>query len=313
MADIVCTVCRARTAGRVVFTEFGIDVMRCPECGHIMSSYQGDQNYDEYFDQPGRLESFWWDQAHRPMYEDFCRHLLRGRTGRLLDVGAGLGYFVRTIGRESDWEAYGCEISAGAVQYAKEVLGLTRITCGRLEEAGYPPSSFDLITLWDVIEHIPDPDLLLTQIGRLLKPGGGLFLHTPNACVQLVKARIKKGIKGERAGDHYLEARDHVNLYSVAGITRVLERCGFQDVEFRHLAPIQSVSGSHKRALRLAKNGYFLAARMLSWVSAHRINLDNLFVTARKTVESAESGSLGRSGTCPTKVSGFSSACTDRS
>jgi 2-polyprenyl-3-methyl-5-hydroxy-6-metoxy-1,4-benzoquinol methylase len=282
VADIVCTVCRSRTAGKVVFTEFGIDVIRCPECRHVMSSYQADQNYDEYFDQPGRLETFWWDRAHRQMYEDFCRYLLPARTGRLLDVGAGLGYFVRTITRESNWEAYGCEISAGAVEYAKEVLGLTSITCGKLEEAGYRPSSFDLITLWDVIEHIPDPDLLLTQIGTLLKPGGGLFLHTPNALVQLVKAQIKKAIKGERVGNHYLEARDHVNLYSVTGITRVLERCGFKDVQFQHLSPIQSVSGSDKRILRIAKNGYFLAARTLSWMTSRKINLDNLFVTATK-------------------------------
>src|SRR5207247_1822159 len=98
----------------------------------------------------------------------------------------------------------------------------TSITCGKLEEAGYPPSSFDLITLWDVIEHIPDPDLLLKQIATVLKPRGELFLHTPNASMQLVKARIKRITKGERAEEHYLEARDHVNLYSAAGITRVL-------------------------------------------------------------------------------------------
>ena len=152
---MICTVCRAGTSGKVVFTECGIDVLRCLECGHIMSSHQAAQHYDEYFDQPGRLETFWWDQAHRSMYADFCRNVLPARTGRLLDVGAGLGYFVRTICRESDWEAYGCEISAGAVRYAKAVLGVTNITCAKLEEAGYPPSSFDLITLWDVIEHIP--------------------------------------------------------------------------------------------------------------------------------------------------------------
>ena len=282
MADLVCTVCRARRAGKVVFTEFGIDVIRCPECGHIMSSFQADQNYDEYFDQPGRLEAFWWDQAHRPMYEDFCRYLLPARTGRLLDVGAGLGYFVRTIGRESNWDAYGCEISSGAVRYAREVLGVTSITCGKLEEAGYPPSSFDLITLWDVIEHIPDPDLLLTQIRKLLKPEGGLFIHTPNAPVQLLKARVKKTIKGERTEAHYLEARDHINLYSVTGITRVLERCGFSGVRFQHLSPIQSIAGSNKAVFRVIKNGYFVAARTLSWVTGGNINIDNLFVTAIK-------------------------------
>jgi 2-polyprenyl-3-methyl-5-hydroxy-6-metoxy-1,4-benzoquinol methylase len=280
---MVCTVCRSGTRAKVVFNECGIDVLRCLECGHIMSSYQTAQHYDEYFDQPGRLETFWWDQAHRSMYADFCRNLLPARTGRLLDVGAGLGYFVRTISRESDWDAHGCEISAGAVRYATSVLGVTNITCAKLEEAGYAPSSFDLITLWDVIEHIPDPDLLLKQIATLLKPTGGLFLHTPNAPVQLLKARMKKTIKGERAEEHYLEARDHMNLYSAPGITRVLQRSGFRDVKFQHLSPIQSVSGSDKAVLRAFKNSYFAAARTLSWMTGGRINMDNLFVTATRT------------------------------
>ena len=281
---MVCTVCRAIVDGDVVFTEFGIDVMRCGECGHIMSTYKVSQHYDEYFDQPGRLETFWWDEAHRAMYGDFCRRLLPGGRGRLLDVGAGLGYFVRSICRQSDWEAYGCEISPGAVRYAKEALGVTNISCGTLEQLEYPPSSFDLVTLWDVIEHIPDPDTLLVHITRILKPNGSLFLHTPNAPVQLLKARIKKGFKGECAEDHYLEARDHVNLYSAGGIARVLERCGFTDVRFQHLSPIQSVAGcGDSRLFRLAKNGYFAMARSLSRATGDRLNIDNLFVVATKS------------------------------
>src|SRR5436309_2513393 len=62
VADIVCTVCRAEANGRIVFTESGIDVLRCVECGHIMSSYKAAQHYDEYFDVPGRLDTFRWDQ-----------------------------------------------------------------------------------------------------------------------------------------------------------------------------------------------------------------------------------------------------------
>jgi len=278
---MLCTVCRANTIRKVVFSEYGIDVLRCRECGHIMSSYEAGQNYEEYFDQPGRLETFWWDQAHRSMYADFRRRLLPAGTGRLLDVGAGLGYFVRTICDESDWEAYGCEISAGAVRYAKEVLGVTSISCGTLEESGHQPSSFDLITMWDVIEHIPNPDPLLLQIARLLKPQGTLFLHTPNAPVQLLKAQIKKAIKGARSEEHYLEARDHINLYSATGIARVLGRCGFSDVRFEHLSPIQSVAGcGDNRLFRWAKNGYFAVARSLSWASGGKLNIDNLFVTA---------------------------------
>src|SRR5439155_14160136 len=126
-------------------------------------------------------------------------------------------------------------------------------------------------------------DLLLKQIATVLKPRGELFLHTPNASMQLVKARIKRITKGERAEEHYLEARDHVNLYSAAGITRVLGRCGFRDVKFQHLSPIQSISGSDNALFRVLKNGYFATARTLSFVTGGKVNIDNLFVTAAKT------------------------------
>jgi 2-polyprenyl-3-methyl-5-hydroxy-6-metoxy-1,4-benzoquinol methylase len=282
-AGILCTICRVETETTVVFTETGIDIIRCSECGHIMSTHRGAQDYDEYFDKPGRLETFWWDEAHRPMYADFCEYVLPSRAGRLLDVGAGLGYFIRTITQKSEWDAYGCEISTGAVRYATEVLGLRNMHCGRLEDAGYPASFFDLVTLWDVIEHIPDPDLLLTSIAAVLKPGGNLFLHTPNAPFQLFKAKVKKAIRGERVEVHYLEARDHINLYSAAGIRRVLERCGFQNVSFQHLSPIQSFAGRGNDAVfRAAKNGYFAAARTMSRATGGLINIDNLFVLATR-------------------------------
>jgi 2-polyprenyl-3-methyl-5-hydroxy-6-metoxy-1,4-benzoquinol methylase len=280
----LCTVCRFETETKVVFTETGIDIVRCLECGHIMSTHRGSQDYDEYFDEPGRLETFWWDQAHRSMYADFCRRILPSKPGSLLDVGAGLGYFIRAISQNSEWDVYGCEISTGAVRYAREVLGIRNMHCGRLEDAGYDRSSFDLITLWDVIEHIPDPDLLLARIAEILKPGGTLFLHTPNAPLQLVKAKMKKTITGERAEVHYLEARDHINLYSAAGITRVLERCGFRNVHFQHLSPIQSFAGRGNNLIfRAAKNGYFAAARTLSRATGGHINIDNLFVIATKS------------------------------
>jgi hypothetical protein len=123
-----------------------------------------------------------------------------------------------------------------------------------------------------------------------------------------LKARVKKTIKGERTEEHYLDARDHINLYSVSGITRVLERCGFSGVKFQHLSPIQSIAGSNKAVFRVVKNGYFTAARTLSWMTGGNINIDNLFVTAIKPLEGTSLTPPARA----VKFSGNSSACTSR-
>ncbi len=276
-----CLVCGGRRQ-RVVFREFGIDILRCRDCGHVFSSYGGDPDYAAYFgDAPVAPDGdqFWWDDAHRPMYDAFCARFLEGRSGRLLDVGAGLGFFVRRAQRVPGWEAHGCEMSAPAVAFAREKLGLATMRAGRLEAADFAPASFDVITLWDVIEHLVDPGPMLGAIRALLRPGGFLFLHTPNADVQLVKAWLKSA-RGMRPGVHYLEAKDHLHLYSMKTLGRVLERAGFARVRYVHLPPIQSVAGNKSALLRLAKNGWYRASATLFRLTFGTVNFDNLFAVA---------------------------------
>ncbi len=277
-----CIVCTSRHS-RVVFREFAIDVLRCLGCGHVFSSQTVDQHYDGFFgDQPIEAdEQFWWSEAHLQMYADFCRRFIAGKRGRLLDVGCGLGYFVKTLSAYPGWRAFGYEISRQAVDFARTKLGLPNVLRGRVEASGFPPGSFDIITLWDVIEHVPDPDPLLSYLASRLKPTGLLFMHTPNIAIQLRKARLKKAIWGMKADVPYLEARDHVNIYSTTTIKAVLERNGFADIQFTHLRPVQGVAGRRSRLLTAVKNAWFHAAVAMDRLTFGRVNLDNLFVVAR--------------------------------
>jgi 2-polyprenyl-3-methyl-5-hydroxy-6-metoxy-1,4-benzoquinol methylase len=281
---LTCLICGSPDH-EVVFREFGVDVLRCRNCHHIYSSWKSKEHYDGYWGEeildPG---AFYWDEAHGPMYQDFFRlYLVPRPPGSLLDVGAGLGYFVRKVQSQfPSWESHGSEISPVACAFAEEKLGVTHMVPGRLEDGPWEDASFDVITLWDVIEHIKEPDPLLRTVFRLLKPGGICFLHTPNAPLQLAKARLKRLTKGIREGIHYLEARDHLHLYSYQNLKRLLERCEFSEVEVTHLHPIQSVAGSRSRLLRLAKNLWFHGARLLWFLSFGWVNLDNLFLVARR-------------------------------
>ncbi|MGH2400861.1 MAG: class I SAM-dependent methyltransferase, partial [bacterium] len=278
-----CIVCGGTTSAPV-FREFEIDVVRCRTCGHVFSSAAAEQDYDRYFG-TARIEpdnQFWWDEAHRRMYDAFCRRFLAGRSGRLLDVGCGLGFFVRRASREHDWDVFGSEMSAPAVEFARDVLGLRTVVRGRVQDAGFEPSSFNVITLWDVIEHIPNPDVMLSHLRSLLTSDGMLFLHTPNVAVQLPKARFKRFLRGMRRGIHYLEAGDHAHLYSKKSIGAVLRRHGFGAVRFVHLPPIQSVSGGRAPLMRAAKNVWYYSAVALSTFSGGLLNYDNLFVIAAR-------------------------------
>lgn len=126
---------------------------------------------------------------------------------------------------------------------------------------------------------------MIKAITRLLKPGGLLFLHTPNVNVQLPKARLKKLLKGMNPGVHYLEAKDHINIYSAKTISCVLTRNGLEVSEFVHLRPVHSVSGSRNVVLSAMKHAWASLTAIIHAISFRKFNADNLFIVARKRVD----------------------------
>jgi 2-polyprenyl-3-methyl-5-hydroxy-6-metoxy-1,4-benzoquinol methylase len=268
---------------RSIFNEFGLDVLQCRDCGHIFSSVPTDPHYDGYWgEEVPQSDHFYWKTARADMYADFFEKFVAGRSGRLLDMGCGLGFFLSALKHHPAWVGYGCEISPAAVRYACETLGLERILCGPLEEVDLRPESFDLITMWDVIDHIPRPDPILGRCRTLLKNDGIFFIRTPNITVQLARARLNKLLRGSRPGVNYLQAHHHAHHYSMASIRRLLARNGFPHVEFVHVRPVQGAAAVKGGLRRQVKNASFAAVSALATATRGRVNLDNLFVVARK-------------------------------
>lgn len=98
---------------------------------------------------------------------------------RLLDVGCAAGFFVSEA-QNMGWDAWGIDHSEFAVKLAREELGLKTVSVGSLEESNFGSESFDLITLWDVVEHLPDPRGTIATVAKLLRPGGIIALTTGN-------------------------------------------------------------------------------------------------------------------------------------
>ena len=110
---------------------------------------------------------------NRNLLESFERLVPRGR---LLEVGCAGGWLLKQA-TERGWQAKGVELSADAVGHALS-LGLD-VVRGELAEAGFPPSSFDLVYLGDVLEHVPDCHALVAEVARVLRRGGHLYLRGP--------------------------------------------------------------------------------------------------------------------------------------
>ena len=107
--------------------------------------------------------------------------------GRVLDVGAGFGSFV-LVARHLGYDAYGLEIAPFEVEQARlrlaaEFSGIDAADIFRQGDGQALPfddAFFDAVSLWNVIEHVPDRQKLLDEIARVLKPGGRLFIIAPN-------------------------------------------------------------------------------------------------------------------------------------
>ncbi len=109
-----------------------------------------------------------------------CRAIYRHARipGKILDIGCSTGLFLHSI-QNRGWTTFGVEPSEYAANYARNRFGLN-VQKTVLEAAKYDSNFFDVVTLWDVFEHLYDPVHTLVEIYRILNPGGILLLNLPN-------------------------------------------------------------------------------------------------------------------------------------
>ena len=149
----------------------------------------------------------------------------RQRGGRLLDVGCGNGLLL-TYALARGWDAYGIDTSPGGVETVRSRLG-DRVTLTTLLEAGYPHASFDVVTLFEVLEHVPDPIDHLREIHRILKPRGRVCLSVPNFA-SLERWIFRKWWAG-------LDAPRHFQQFTPRSLRRCLERAGLEVMELKSI------------------------------------------------------------------------------
>lgn len=133
-------------------------------------------NVDDYFENVMRIDHDGRVSSGNDLLSNAER--LLGRKGRFLDVGCGRGEIVKAA-KDAGWDAVGCDISDEYAGYAREKNGVKALT-GTIEQLQFEKESFDFISLVEVIEHLYDPLATVFELRRILKPGGILYLSTPN-------------------------------------------------------------------------------------------------------------------------------------
>jgi SAM-dependent methyltransferase len=215
MDPILCRVCR----GQVEFVHVGgTPFDRCTSCGYaVLRSRSSSREYWAHGAQ-GELE-FWttWKEAYFLSTLELLSELTAGR--RLIDVGGGVGYFAE-LALEHGWNASSSDVSEVAQKAAADRVGKDR-SLRSLETV--ETGSFDVATLWCVVAHVDDPVALARDVARVLRPGGLIWLTSPNFVFHRRYAAVRR-VAG-RPIDFGRD--DHRGQFTPAALSVLLRRVGF--------------------------------------------------------------------------------------
>jgi len=162
------------------------EIYRCSKCGLLFVPYVESEKlerlYQQFYKKNGYYDEMYLkDSLRRTLtFKRWSNIIHRYKSGgRLLDVGTSFGEFLRIAGKWDGWELFGVEIDPNTAHKARKNSG-ANISVGRIENQNFPENYFDVITAWEVIEHISDVSVCLRRLRSWLKPDGILCLSTPN-------------------------------------------------------------------------------------------------------------------------------------
>ena len=135
-----------------------------------------------------KYSMYWWSNRFNAMLAR--RYGKRGK--RLLEIGSGLGHLVGQL--EGSFETYGMDINYWAVKQSKSVVKTSALQNASAQELPYKDGCFNVVIIKHIVEHLPDPEKAIREIGRVTEKGGTLILATPNLDSLLKPWKGKKWI-----------------------------------------------------------------------------------------------------------------------
>jgi len=164
-----------------------------------------------------KYSQYWWSNRFNAM---LARRY--GRKGaRLLEIGSGMGHLVAQL--EDTFETFGVDVNHWAVNQSKEVVQKSRLQIASAQELPFSDHSFNIVIIKHIVEHLPEPQKAIQEIGRVTEAGGTLILATPNL------DSLLKPWKGA-AWIGYQDPT-HISLKRPAEWLKLIEEAGFRVIK----------------------------------------------------------------------------------
>jgi radical SAM protein with 4Fe4S-binding SPASM domain len=210
-----------------IFNKFNFPYFSCPKCTLIYPSPRPKEHYINEQYKSGRFSKFFHkvylpsaDYRMKTIFLERVENIIKPRvpSGKILDIGCSSGHFLK-VADNHGYDVFGIEPNPEMVLFAKQILGLQNIKNGMFTDGMYPSNYFDVITLWDVLEHVVDPNKLLQAAKNILKPGGWIFAYTEN--IDSFNVFISK------SDSEMIAADVHIRHYSPKTFKIEFEKAGF--------------------------------------------------------------------------------------
>lgn len=217
---------RVRGWDRMCGVEGEYTLSECAHCGFLFLSPRPDAEeikrhypesypfYNSFLDQSDYVKSIGMYEMNKRC-EAVTTAVSNGRD--ILDIGCSVGDFLATM-QSHGWQPSGVEPDAGAAAYAAERHGID-VYNGFVDDAPFTSSSFDAVTMWEVLEHTPQPLDTLRHVHDLLRPGGAIVLSVPN----------RSSLQSRMFGTYWIgnDFPRHYSVFSPRHMRQALRSAGF--------------------------------------------------------------------------------------
>ena len=265
-APVTCPNCESPNA-KSLYLFKGADVVECLKCSLVyvpMPAPEFTSMYkEEYFENNGEAGGYQnYSGEFASHVVTFTKRLeesekILGHMGRLLDVGCALGHLGVTA-KKRGWDVYVTDVSEFAVIETRKKYGVNGFVSAP-HKLAVKPARFDLITMFDVIEHLSHPLDLLRDAKRALSSHGVLHITTPNA----------ESWSAQIMGRHWyhLKPNEHLIYFTPKTLTSMLERSGFEVLKIKPVCTYMRLDDILMRLERYSKKGAQFMRSVARWLS----------------------------------------------
>ena len=259
-------------------------IVRCPHCGLVRTDPRLAQRNATYLcTEPDVADLEAHARAKAKVFREGIRRIIGWQKrlgmeerGSLLDIGCGSGHFLAEA-QEHGFTVCGIEPASQPARYAAERFGV-RVIDSDVLDVELSRESFDVITAWDVLEHVPDPKAVLSRCAAWLKPGGIMALRFPSAAWQKTKAVLFGRLL--RISRPAFAPTIHLYFFNADTFERMADQVGLEVLQVR---TTRTEANTGSWMLDLFKMGANAAVRIIELLNGRHIGNLEVYCRRRQT------------------------------